>query len=135
MTTDLTICGFIQHDGSLCHATGRAPGLFCDEHDGKACGGCGEQASRECAAPSCATLLCPTCKHISARHHAPSKTAREATEEELVDALELILERLDAEEVLPSTKVQRAMAAPRILTTLSTHVVMKVLAGLAQPPN
>lgn len=135
MSDDTPICGYGLADGSMCVMPREEFGDRCADHRGTACAACGREATHDCEAATCGHLvpLCTACVHISGNHHGRPVSPRETAEDEMARAVELILEGLNDTEVLPSTQIQRRDAAGAIWRGLSTHVALKVLAGLAQP--
>lgn len=131
MTEDQGVCGFGLVDGSLCVLPRVA--LRCSAHEALVCNGCRKrEATHECL-HSDGAVLCEACEHISGSQHGPRPNPRDVVDEEMSRAVELILEQLDATEVLPSTGPQRRDAAAQIWRGLSNHIAMKVLAGMARP--
>jgi hypothetical protein len=80
-------------------------------------------------------VLCQACVHVAPHLHGPRVDPRDQVDEEMSRAVELILERLNAVEELPSTAPQRRAVAGQIWRGLSNHIAMKVLAGMARPEN
>jgi hypothetical protein len=130
-SVDLPICGFGLVDG-MCRMPVES-GVFCPKHEGIVCEGCGRHtATHQCGRSECLAVLCEACEHISATQHGPRVDPRDVAENEMARTVEMIMEDLNATEVLPSTQVQRRDAASLIVRRLSTHVAMKVLAGMAR---
>lgn len=130
---DAPICGFGLADGSMCLSF-RGENR-CSAHEGLVCNGCRKyEATHECVHGD-GMVLCETCGHISPGQHGPAVDAVAVAEGELDRTIEIVLERLNATEVLPSTQVQRRDAASAIRRGLTMHTTLKVLAGLARPES
>jgi hypothetical protein len=128
--TDTPICGFGLADRSHCMET--RTGTRCDKHEGLVCSGCrAHQAIHECHHDDGA-ILCAACGHISATQHGPAVDPASVAEGEVDRVIELVLERLNATEVLPSTAVQRRDAASAIRRGLTMQLSLGLLAGMAR---
>lgn len=130
--TDTPICAFGLADGSLCMETRASTRCF--QHEGLVCEGCrAHEATHECRCGH--AVLCENCIHVSDRQHGPRPNPRDVVEDEMSRAVELILEHLSTTEELPSTAPQRRAAAVQIWRGLSSHVALKMLAGMARPES
>jgi hypothetical protein len=128
--TDEPICGYGLADGSMC-VEGRVS-TRCLAHEGLVCNGCrAHEATHECRHGDGAQL-CEACGHITGSQHGPAVDPISVAEGEMDRAIELVLERLNATEVLPSTQVQRSDAASAIRRGLTMQLSLGLLAGMAR---
>ena len=131
--TDTPICAFGFADGSLCME--ERTGARCLAHKGLTCQGCRKhKATHECRHGD-GRVLCEACEHITGNQHGPRPNPPDVIEGEMSRAIELILEQLNITEELPSTAPQRRVAAVQIWRGLTTHVALKVMAGMARPES
>lgn len=136
-----TICGFGMPDSvSLC-MTRVAPDRkhFCGDHEGLQCVHCKGRAVGYCGALGqdgvgrCAQPLCERCEHRAGGTHARKASVRDTARQELIASVEMTLDDLEADGHIVVS--DREAAARLILDRLSMHITMKVLSGMAQPPN
>lgn len=127
---EIPICGFGLADGSMCREV-RAQHR-CPPHEALPCTGCrANQATHECHHHDGA-VLCEACGHISPSQHGPAVDPITRAEVEIDRQIEIVLERLDASGVLPSTSVQRQDAATAVRRGLLTGIALQMLSGMAR---
>lgn len=127
--TDVPICGFGLKGQGLCRIPSRDGG-FCTEHADRVCVGCGQRATRECGSGTCPAVLCAWCTHLGRGQHARPASRLELAEQQMVDAIVMVLADLAQEEILPSTGPQREAAAPRLLRGLTLHTTLKMMMAM-----
>jgi len=134
-----TICGFGVWNGSMCLTFSSAPGKYCPEHVDAVCVGCGKAATQECphvvGVQHCARPICDNCEHRIAEGHGPKITVRDAAYEELAAALRISLEDAAAKGMCAIGDGKVDLLATKLLNDFSMHVTMKILSGIASPPQ
>lgn len=129
--TDTPRCGFDLKGGSICRLPGKG-GDFCEDHIDRVCVGCAQRATRECRSGACPAVLCQWCTHLGQSRHGRPASQPEVVKQQMADAFEAILVKLDQEEILPSTGPQRAAAAPRLVEEIVLHTTLKVMVSLGE---
>jgi hypothetical protein len=128
--TDKPVCGYGLADGSMClddRVTNR-----CLTHEGLVCRGCRAHEATHACRHDDGAHLCEACGHITASQHGPAVDSLSVAEGEMDRVIELVLERLNATEVLPSTQVQRSDAASAIRRGMTMQLSLGLLAGMAR---
>lgn len=112
---------------------------FCPEHESLKCAHCRGHAVGYCGALKqdgagrCREPLCERCEHRPGGQHGRRESVRDTARQELVSSIEMVLDDMEADgEIVVN---DRARAAAKIVDHLSMHITLKVLSGMAQPPN
>lgn len=135
------ICGYRLANGPLCHddAVGRWC-LYHSQEQFRTCCSCGEVALRECPTFTathirCGMALCERCEHKMGSGHVRRRSAVEVARDELSDALLLALREAAHRQLVSFTEVNAKPLATWLIDQLTTSITLKMLSGLATPPD
>ena len=138
-----SICGWGLSNEAFCYEPSEE-GRWCATHDRRVtpetqCVGCGAIPLRECSAfvgaHRCGEFLCADCDHQPTGKHSPALSEVELATQDLESALETGLVTARSRGLCAVHDHNVRPLAEMLIQHLSTHVVMKVLSGLATPPK
>lgn len=141
VTGQVEICGYQLATGPLCHADTADP--WCRHHSQEqylSCCSCGEPAVRECpdftpAQLRCGMALCIRCEHKTGEGHVRRRTPVEVARAEMSAALALGLKEASRRQLCEVTEANLVPLSDWLIDHLSTSVIVKMLSGLATPPD
>jgi hypothetical protein len=138
----IQICGYRLATGPLCHAD--TVDRWCAHHSQEqflTCCSCGEPALQECPAFTtaaqirCGMPLCERCEHKLGVGHVRRRSAVEVARDELAAALLLALREAAHRQLVSFTEANGHQLATWLIDQLTTSITLKMLSGLATPPD